>query len=536
MQTRNHQGVVFALALVVVAAVAFASYSGMLRYGFTASDTYSLIATGRIASFGDVGRVFREPLMGETAFAARCLLYRPVSSLSFGLDHAVWGLNPFGYHLTDLVLHVLVTLLVFLVVHRLTAGRTGPALLAALLFTIHPVLVETVPAVSRRQDVLATLFVLLALLLQIEGVRRGSGRWTAAAVVVYVLALGSKEIAAVFPVIVAIYGAFALAERPPAWRRGVRLAVPHAVATVLVFAWRIALLHRLGGVAPAHLALRDRLASSIHTIREFVGDLIYPVSLAPASWERAIIAAAPWLLLGAAVAAVGVLLASHRRLREVVATNRIACCEVFFLLWLPLLLLLFVVTVSFSHRCMYLAVVPFSAFLALFLADGWRELQRRLAARPQPPGRRYGIGHAVRLIAYPVAGVVAVYLIAFSPLLRTYSGWRESAELTDCFFSELAAVLPALPDDAVLHVAGLPIGLARGKAEGPLVQSVTFPADYSIKSWLDLQRPGNHTQVVLENRRPVSPAARRLHLDTRIGAGADVYVQVRIEPPEERRD
>src|SRR4030042_6061928 len=74
----------------------------ILTYYFTAKDTLTLIDTSRLGSIADLGRIFSEPLMSGSTFAAEAKYYRPISSLSYGIDFIIWKLNPFGYHLTDL--------------------------------------------------------------------------------------------------------------------------------------------------------------------------------------------------------------------------------------------------------------------------------------------------------------------------------------------------------------------------------------------------------------------------------------------------
>ena len=94
-------------------------------------------------------------------------LYVPLTSLSFALDYQIWGRHPFGYHLTNLILHVANTLLVLAIIHHILAGRhpraVGVALVTAALFGIHPLHVESVAWVTERKDVLFALFYLLAL-------------------------------------------------------------------------------------------------------------------------------------------------------------------------------------------------------------------------------------------------------------------------------------------------------------------------------------------------------------------------------------
>ena len=89
--------------------------------------------------------------------------YAPVVLLSFVLDYRMWGLQPFGYHLTSLLLHGLNVALAYAVARRLLGSRTG-ALVAALVFAVHPLQVEAVVWVAGRKTLLCGSFALLALL------------------------------------------------------------------------------------------------------------------------------------------------------------------------------------------------------------------------------------------------------------------------------------------------------------------------------------------------------------------------------------
>ena len=101
--------------------------------------------------------------------------YRPVTTLSFALDHAVWGLEPSGYHLTDLALLLACAIAVAALARRLLGPGVGP-LLAALLYALHPLHVETLPVAARRADTLAQLFTLIALLAAARRAARRSER------------------------------------------------------------------------------------------------------------------------------------------------------------------------------------------------------------------------------------------------------------------------------------------------------------------------------------------------------------------------
>ena len=88
---------------------------------------------------------------------------RPVNLFSLMIDSLLWGKNPAGYHLTNVLLHGATAALLFRWLHGLV-GQLAPALIAALLFAVHPLHCEAVVEVGNREDLLATLFLLAGLL------------------------------------------------------------------------------------------------------------------------------------------------------------------------------------------------------------------------------------------------------------------------------------------------------------------------------------------------------------------------------------
>lgn len=150
--------------------------------------------------------------------------YTPFALLSHAVDYSVWGNNPFGHHLTNLLLHSVNAILVFLLglmVLRMFHTASGPgaatslfdgdgwrlwgALVGALLFSLHPMRVESVAWVSDRKDLLLTLFFLLSCIAyikydQVRGTSRAL-RWFLLSLLWYVLALLSKSIAITTPAV-----------------------------------------------------------------------------------------------------------------------------------------------------------------------------------------------------------------------------------------------------------------------------------------------------------------------------------------------
>jgi protein O-mannosyl-transferase len=102
----------------------------------------------------------------EHAFSSELAVKRgfwfPVTMLSLMLDYQIFGLNPQGFHLTNLLFHVMNTILLFLILSRMTK-TLWPSAFVACLFAIHPLHVQSVAWVTERKDVLSTFFLMLTM-------------------------------------------------------------------------------------------------------------------------------------------------------------------------------------------------------------------------------------------------------------------------------------------------------------------------------------------------------------------------------------
>ena len=88
--------------------------------------------------------------------------WHPLTWLSLMLDHSIFGLNPSGYHLINLLFHLMNTVLLFLILLRMTK-TIWPCAFVAALFAIHPLHVESVAWIAERKDVLSTFFWMLTM-------------------------------------------------------------------------------------------------------------------------------------------------------------------------------------------------------------------------------------------------------------------------------------------------------------------------------------------------------------------------------------
>jgi protein O-mannosyl-transferase len=154
-------------AAVGLFALAIATYAGTVGAGFPYDDE---VQVARNRAIRDLERM---PAL-LTAPTWPGYVYRPVATVSYALTHAVSGLDPWPFHLTNVVLHGLATVLVFLLLTRLFGF--GIAAAAAALFAVLPIHVEAVASIANRTELFAAVFMLFSLLWLERSMAAGAGR------------------------------------------------------------------------------------------------------------------------------------------------------------------------------------------------------------------------------------------------------------------------------------------------------------------------------------------------------------------------
>jgi len=132
--------------------------------------------------------------------------YRPVLSFTYFIDHWLWGLRPFGYHLSNIILHVINTLLVYALLFMIIKSKRS-ALAIAVLFCVHPIQSEVVCNIGYRADLLSCCFVLSSFLclLRHDNIAPKSRIFFPLSVIFYFLALFTKESSIVLIFIILVY-------------------------------------------------------------------------------------------------------------------------------------------------------------------------------------------------------------------------------------------------------------------------------------------------------------------------------------------
>ncbi len=198
-------------AMAVLIVVGFVVYSGTFGNSFVWDDEILVVGNSAVKSPAAIPWLFTTGLFPgmEGNF------YRPLQALSYAADYRCWELNPFGYHLSNLLLHIVNSILVLRVL-ALAGVRRRLSFLAALIFLVHPIQTEAVAYISGRADLLAAFFVLLSLFFFLAE-KEKSGSPAAAGATrrgflflsagCYLLALFSKEASLVLPLLVFLVAA-----------------------------------------------------------------------------------------------------------------------------------------------------------------------------------------------------------------------------------------------------------------------------------------------------------------------------------------
>jgi protein O-mannosyl-transferase len=205
----------------MIALVTFAVFFSSLRNEFVNWDDYVLLVDNpryRGLGWEQVRWMFSTFHSGH---------YQPLSWLTFAFDYLVWGMEPFGYHLTNLVLHAANTALFYFLALRLLSlalsrppsasdfGLRAAAGFAALFFSIHPLRVESVAWATERRDVLSGLFFLGTLLCYLQAMTYSNdpshqASWRNKALIAYGLSLLSKASGVTLPVVLLVLDVYPL--------------------------------------------------------------------------------------------------------------------------------------------------------------------------------------------------------------------------------------------------------------------------------------------------------------------------------------
>ncbi len=280
-----------------LAALTFLAYGNALFNGFVWDDEYLIVENPFIKHLQFIPKLFTGDLSSVvTLIHSPTGYYRPLSMMSFMVDYRLWSLNPFGYHLINVLVHLLNCLFVLLIAREITRNEKV-GFLTSILFCIHPIHVEAVTPIFNRMGLQAALFMFASLYCFIWA-RKSSKPYLLVLVFLFFAAgLLSKEEAIVLPLIFASYDFF-LASRTKLndwlqWKnvRFYSLCILMCFVFLRVreqFVGRTLPFPFLNGDNVVLPALAGNILGHLATVVKLFGDyavkMFFPFSLSPVYW------------------------------------------------------------------------------------------------------------------------------------------------------------------------------------------------------------------------------------------------------------
>ena len=251
------------LATVVIAIGAFVAYLETFSAPFIFDDLPGIVSNPTIRQLWPIGDVLFPRQASGTGVVGR-----PIVNLSLAINHALGGLDPWGYHLVNFLVHVAAGVLLFAILrHTLTGKRSDErlraaavpiALAGAVLWVVHPIQTESVTCVIQRTESMVGAFYLLTLFAFVRATdspAHSHRRWAVIAVAACLLGMATKEVMVTAPVVVLLYDrTFVAGSFRAAWQRHGRLHLA-LFATWLPLLWLVVQGGGRGGTAGFSLGL-----------------------------------------------------------------------------------------------------------------------------------------------------------------------------------------------------------------------------------------------------------------------------------------
>ncbi len=283
-----------------------AVYCNSVKNPFVWDDEYLIEKNSHIRSWEKLPEMFVSSLSLPSPKQGN--FYRPFQTISFLFDYSFWKLNPVGYHVTNLLFHILNALLIYILIKMLLQNNLAfrnsnnidssaapqndkkkchserseesnlTSLLAALLFLIHPVHTEAVTYISGRADPIVTSFCLMSLILFTKTLSYNDYKrqlFYLGSIISFLCALLSKEAALIFPFLLVWCGySFRIKKN-----RSFLYYLPFFLLSALYVALRLTLLKSISEPHPPIAPFYSRVITFFNVILRYIGLLFFPQDL-----------------------------------------------------------------------------------------------------------------------------------------------------------------------------------------------------------------------------------------------------------------
>lgn len=263
--------------LLVTAAIIFALYLPTLPYPFYFDDLTDIVANPSIR----IRSLEPAALLSATGETYNVAFRRPIAFYTFALNYYFNGLDPAGFRLVNILIHLATTVLVWLLARRVIAAALhrdpgdGIPFLAALLWAVHPLQTNAVVYIIQREASLSTLLALASFLAYLLGRERRSPAMFTGSAALFLLAAGTKEIAFALPGLILLYE-IAFTPEVRRWIAQRRWVVPAALAAGLLL-FPLALAVFKGGYEVRPWNWQQRVLTEARVVAHYLSLLAAPL-------------------------------------------------------------------------------------------------------------------------------------------------------------------------------------------------------------------------------------------------------------------
>jgi len=293
--------------ILIIVLVGLAVYANSAFNGFAWDDEFLILKNPSIMSWNYAWIHFVLDL-----YHSFSNYYRPVQMITYMADFSLWRLNPFGYHLTNILLHITASVLLFLFIFLIAKDKRVAAI-GAILYTVHPANTGAVAYIAGRADMLAAIFTLLSFMFFYAHFKsrsaKGAITYYIASLASFLMALLSKEISIIIPILLYCYRLFFIDDREAERSKEIIKFNYMSGFVIILGVYLILRLYALNfqelGLFESKYTLYSRLLTFLEALVAYFGIIFFPVDL---HMERSVPYAASFRDSAVLYSAIGALL------------------------------------------------------------------------------------------------------------------------------------------------------------------------------------------------------------------------------------
>ncbi len=367
--------------LILIIFIIFIAYANSLLGDFVYDDHFVIVSNNFIKSRENITSLFNQRYlshptemtfdMGAYNIGSGETTYRPVATLSYFLNYALFKLNPRGYRLANILLHVINVILIYLLLNALFNNQRL-SLFSAILFGIHPINAGVLNCTAFRPNTLAFLFSVLSIILYFKyKAVSGKMRWAylPLSLFSFLLAAFSKEIAIILPLALIVCDIFYVNFHFRRILRSLKIYLLYFIVDIfyafvyfLVFPPQQEIIQ----ISASYHSLLYNFLRMLNVLGIYFKDTLFPKDLVP------VFSQIPIHYSGIILATIIVLFSAYIVLKKLRSSKELAFSVLWFFIWfLPVNNFIYSLRISIAHRFLYIPFLGLTTAFSIFLIKIW---------------------------------------------------------------------------------------------------------------------------------------------------------------------